>query len=91
MSATIKMIDNNLKFYEANVKDLREDFVFSLVKNGQMSVQQFAAWVECVRDEWFLVGVNSNQQALNFHEQVNTKDVEENLSPQALSSSIEFF
>jgi hypothetical protein len=89
MSATIKMIDSNLKFYNAPVKELREDYVFNLVKNGQMSVQQFAAWVEGVRDEWFVIGMNSSNA--NIHETVNTSSQEENTSPQSVSSSIEFF
>lgn len=85
---TIKMIDSNMKFYEAPVKELREDFVYSLIQSGQMSVQQFTAWVEAVRDEWFLVGMKTATQ--NQHEIIENED-NSTISPQAISSSIEFF
>jgi hypothetical protein len=81
-STKIKMIDKNMRFYETSVKNLREDFVFSLVKSGQMNMQQFSAWVEGVRDEWFQNGLNQSAGSITSH----NPDL-----PQAVNSDIEFF
>lgn len=55
----IKIIDDNLKFTTVPLKDLKEEFIFDLIKNNTLSKQDFAHWVENVRDEWFAIGAQT--------------------------------
>lgn len=53
----IKILGEDLKFSTVPIQQLDEVFVFQLIKTNRMSVQDFAHWLEAVRDEFFLMGV----------------------------------
>ena len=46
-----------MTFREVQIKDLREDYVYSLIQHGKMTESQFAKWVEILRDTWFEQGL----------------------------------
>ena len=53
----IKIPTKDLTFREVQIKDLREDYVYSLIQHGKMTESQFAKWVEILRDTWFEQGL----------------------------------
>lgn len=56
---SIKLLNEEMRFIEVHIETLIESDIFTLIKTGQLSVHDFAAWVEHQRDEWFLYGQNS--------------------------------
>ena len=58
---TIKVVDENLKFRNVPIKNLREDYIYDLILSGRISRSQFTQWVENERDAWFLKGMQSQQ------------------------------
>lgn len=54
----IKIITEDMRFVHVPMQQLDETYVFQLVKTGRMSLQDFAHWLEAVKDEWFLRGID---------------------------------
>lgn len=54
----ITVVDQDLKFKKVPIKDLREDYIYSLIQLGKITPEQFSTWVENERDTWFAHGQN---------------------------------
>lgn len=57
--STIRIPDENMKFKTIRVIDLREDAMYQMILNGQITLAHFTSWVEATRDQWFAIGANS--------------------------------
>ena len=60
--STIRIPDENMKFRTVRVIDLREDALFQMIVNGQITLAHFTSWVENTRDEWFAIGANTERK-----------------------------
>lgn len=60
--STIRIPDENMKFKTVRVIDLREDALFQIILNGQITLAHFTSWVEATRDQWFAIGANTESK-----------------------------
>lgn len=58
-STKVKIIDRNMHFMTVNVKNLSEEDVFIMIKNGFLTQGQYVQWLEGIRDQWFAIGRDS--------------------------------
>lgn len=56
---SIRVLNEQMRFIHVPINTLIEHDVYTLIKNGQLTVHDFAAWVESERDAWFKYGQNS--------------------------------
>ena len=48
-----------MHFMTVNVKNLSEEDVFIMIKNGFLTQGQYVQWLEGIRDQWFAIGRDS--------------------------------